>query len=222
MITLPDSRSNPLRKRLEELEKEKSNLETEIDLFEATLRSHLINEIIEEQELSALYKKLKKEKKLKRLEQKQKGKNYQPGLKKIHQSISKAKNTTDNKEKKRLYREALLHTHPDKFSTQEDKQDLATEVATKLIEIYNTGTLEELIDYHAYIFNDRNENKTSISSDKYLDRQIEKLEKEIEQLKKKQTYKVLHEYENPLNFLDELKLYYADRLIKLRKRTRKA
>ena len=54
----------------------------------------------------------------------------------------------------------------------------------------------------------------------YLRMELKKVQKELAEVKNRQTYKVLMEYENPMNFLDELKAYYKDRLMKLRKRTR--
>jgi len=56
----------------------------------------------------------------------------------------------------------------------------------------------------------------------YLEKEISQLEKQLEQAKRKHTFKVLSEYENPLTFIEELKEYYLDRIFKLRKRTRKA
>ena len=54
-----------------------------------------------------------------------------------------------------------------------------------------------------------------------IDRRQERIEKEISLAKNHSLYKVITEYENPLTFIDELKDYYEDRILKLKKRTRK-
>lgn len=124
----------------------------------------------------------------------------------------------------------MLISHPDKFSFNHDKIDLATEITTKLIEIYQSGDLEKLQDYHMHICSGNAfQQITSIRAerintikDHYLEKEISVAEQRLNQVKNKQTYIVLMEYENPLIFIDELKEYYADRIFKLRKRTRKA
>ena len=52
-----------LKAKIKILQQELNELEVKISSFEAELRVHLINEIIEEQELTILYKKIKKAKK---------------------------------------------------------------------------------------------------------------------------------------------------------------
>jgi Fe-S cluster assembly scaffold protein SufB len=135
----------------------------------------------------------------------------------------------EQKEKKKLYREAMLHVHPDKFHLSEKETETATEVTSKLIEIYKTGSLETLQAYHAHIFEGNTnivlEDSASkievLSKDNYLQQEIERLEKDIAIAKDYHLYKVITEYENPLTFVDELKDYYDDRIFKLKKRTRK-
>lgn len=219
--------SSSLKKEIDTLQKELEDLNKKIYDFETILRSHLVDEIIEEQELTVRYKKIKREKKEKRLEQKRKGKNYKKftGLKKTS-NTKKAENKENEQEKKRLYKEALLYVHPDTFSLKEEKIDVSTELTSKLIEVYQTGSLQELKNFHTYIFSGDalglSIDNTSIKKNDmaYLKQQKETLEKRIREAKDKHTYKVLHEYENPLTFINELKMYYNDRLVKLRKRTR--
>jgi hypothetical protein len=221
-----------LQAKIKGLQQELNVIAQKLSAFETILRSHLTNEIIEEQELTVLYKKLQKEKKEKRLLQKQKGKKFKKveGLNVIHKKITEIENQNQLKEKKRLYREAMLFVHPDKFSMQEDKVDLATEVTAKLIEIYQTGNLEELQLYHSHIFSgDALPNVKDVDkineqlqgNDSYLKKELEQLLKRLAIIKSSHTYKVLTEYENPLTFIDELKEYYVDRIFKLKKRTRK-
>ena len=220
-----------LREQIQLLEQELEEIKKETRIFQNLLRTHLSDLIIESQELFILYKQIKKAKKAKRLEQKKRGKNYKEptGL----QVVSKRKESVilpeEQKEKKRLYREAMLHVHPDKFVTNETQTDIATEITKKLIEIYKTSSLETLQAYHAHIFKGNTEillndhaAKIKISSkDDYLQKEKEQLEKTIELAKNNHLYKVLTEYKNPLTFLDELKVYYEDRIFKLKKRTRK-
>lgn len=132
------------------------------------------------------------------------------------------------KEKRRLYREAMLHVHADKFYRSET--DTATEVTSRLIEIYKTESLEETLRaYHVHIFKGNTQlvlddaaSKVAVAAkDNYLQLEKVRLEKEIALAKNDHLYKVLSDYENPLTFVEELKGYYEDRIFKLKKRTRK-
>ncbi|PKP08661.1 MAG: hypothetical protein CVU08_14980 [Bacteroidetes bacterium HGW-Bacteroidetes-3] len=235
--TFPASNNNEqeqllLKAKISLLQQELNDIEQKTNAFEVILRSHLTNELIEEQELTVLYKKVQLAKKEKRFAQKRKGKNFKEieGLKVIAKNNVSAINEGDQKEIKRLYREAMLFVHPDKFSMHHEKIDLATEVTTKLIEIYQSGNLAELQIFHKHIFSGNammhfpeiSENNGNLKEDSYLQKEVEKLEKQLVAAKAKLTYKVLIEYENPLTFIDELKEYYNDRIFKLKKRTRKA
>ena len=219
-----------LKAKIIHLQQELKDIEQKSNAFEAILRSHLTNEIIEEQELTVLYKKVQLAKKEKRFAQKKKGKNFMDleGLKVISKNNVNATNDVNQKEKKRLYREAMLFVHPDKFSMHHEKIDLATEVTTKLIEIYQTGNLAELQSFHTHIFSGNammhfpEFSEKNTKEDFYLQNELTKLEKQLQVAKTKLTYIVLTEYENPLTFIDELKEYYQDRIFKLKKRTRKA
>ncbi|MRT93017.1 hypothetical protein [Ancylomarina sp. 16SWW S1-10-2] len=220
--------------QIQALTNELEVVEYETSVFEASLRAILIDMIIEEQELSDLYRQMQKAKKEKRLEQRKRGKNYQEpkGLKISSTKEAKPLETDeDSKEKKRLYREAMLHVHPDKFAMKEDKIDLATEITSQLIQIYKTGSLADLQLYHNHIFtgntilekkNTESSNSNTTVIDSYLKHQKEELEKKLFLAKNRQTYSVLKDYENPMLFAEELKAYYTDRLLKLRKRTRKS
>lgn len=219
-----------LKAKISLLQLELNDIEQKTNAFEAILRSHLTNELIEEQELTVLYKKMQLAKKEKRFARKKKGKNFKDleGLKVIAKNSANPKSQGDQKEKKRLYREAMLFVHPDKFSMNHEKIDLATEVTTKLIAIYQAGSLAELQIFHTHIFSGNammqlpEFSEKTAKEDAYLQNELLKLEKQLQVAKTKHTYKVLTEYENPLTFIDELKEYYQDRIFKLKKRTRKA
>ncbi|MFT4737199.1 MAG: hypothetical protein ACJAZM_002120 [Cyclobacteriaceae bacterium] len=222
-----------LQEQIVQLKLELNDLSHKLETFEVLLRSRLTHELIETQELSVLYKAQKKEKKSKRLAQKKKGKSYiEPvGLKTQKQKVSRASlNEDDIAEKKRLYREAMLHVHPDKYSMNDDKMDLATELTTRLVEIYKHEDLDTLKAYHAHLFSNAELTKIAnvsfskieliASPDAYLIKEKEQLEKDLKDLKSRHTYHILTNYKDPLTFLDELKVYYHDRISKLRKRTR--
>lgn len=220
-----------LKNQIRVLKEELETVEQKTLAFESVLRTELAGLMIEVQELTVLYKQQKLAKKAKRLEQKKRGKHYKvpEGLKPVSQAPEKKQEAGEGKEMKRLYREAMLHVHPDKFSMAEEKQDLATEVTTKLIDIYHSGDLKALQAYHGHIFSGNALEgvqdvsaltKALDSKDQYLENEKERLEGELAAAKNTPTYKVLIEYDDPMSFLNELRVYYRDRLSKLRRRTR--
>lgn len=220
-----------LKARIRGLEEELQLVEQKTVTFENMLRTELGAMLIEEQELTVLYKQQKLSKKIKRLEQKRRGKNYRApkALKPILKNTEKSLVSGEEKEMKRLYREAMLHVHPDKFSMEAEKMDLATEVTTKLIDIYQSGNLKALESYHRHVFSgnalqglENHALSKGIHSpkDDYLENEIDRLEKELAEAKSRHTYKVLTEYDDPMTFLTELTIYYRDRISKLRRRTR--
>ncbi|MFK7750672.1 MAG: hypothetical protein AB8B65_19935 [Kordia sp.] len=220
-----------LKLQLEQLQKEYDDIEAKVQTFKNLIHLHLVDEIVEAQELTIIYKELKTAKKQQRLQQKQRGKNYvAPKGLQVVSKISKVENVSDAKEKKRLYREAMLYVHPDTFSMQPEQTELATEVTSKLIEVYKEGDLKALQAYHAHIFSDATLTTLTAnaavsihaSETSYITSNIKTLKVQLDELKNSSLYKVLTEYENPYTFVDELKVYYKDKLVKLRKRTRKA
>ncbi|WP_299161419.1 hypothetical protein [uncultured Tenacibaculum sp.] len=229
-IDLTNSSALKLKELIVSLENEINKIEKKLLPFEQLLRSAIADLLVEEREFVILYKQQKKAKKAKRLEQKRRGKNYKEttGLKVIQkQKISLDKENL--KEKKRLYKEAMLYVHPDKFSMKEAEESLATEITTKLIEIYKTGTFEELQNYHSYIFSGnltvkigKNTVKTGANNDEneYLKSEVIRLEEQLNKLQNSYANKVLNEYKKPLLFVEELKKYYKDRIFKFKKRTR--
>ncbi len=228
-----DAKYVSLNEDIAALQKELADISKEVDVFEASLRSQLTAAIIEVQELSVLFKNQKQEKKLKRLEQKKKGKRHvAPANLTVQAQSSKAKkiNEFDLKEKKRLYREAMLYVHPDNFSMKDDKIALATALTTRLVEIYKQEDLATLKAYHAHLFYHENlpmntvstvhKKKLTASPDAYLIKRKIQLEENLNNLKSRHTYHVLTTYEDPTTFIDELRIYYQDRINKLKRRTR--
>jgi regulator of replication initiation timing len=206
------------------------NTKSTILAFEAKLRAALAEELILELELSTLYKEQKKAKKEKRLEQKKRGKNYQEpkGLIKSTPSKKTDKSPVDALALKKLYREAMLLIHPDKFNMQEDKQELAHEATTQLIQLYRQGDLDALQTYVSHILNgnllEGNVSLNLIPKDtdplEYLKHECQKLQAELSSLQNQYTYRVWTTYDDPYTFVEELRAYYLDRIKKLKKRTR--
>ena len=220
-----------LREEIQTCQEELEEIQKETRTFEALLHAHISDLIVEEQELFILYKQIKKAKKVKRLEQKKRGKNYKEpkGLQIISEQKKNGIPSEEQQEKRRLYREAILHVHPDKFSMNEKETDIATEITSRLIEIYKTESLETLQAYHTHIFKGNSGiNLDEVASkikvfpqDNYLQQEKERIEKAVNLAKDHHLYKVITEYEDPLDFMQELKKYYENRIGKLKKRTRK-
>jgi len=229
-INKNDTEEGDLKTQIIALKVKLLSLQSQVRTFEAMLKAELAQEIILIQELSVLYKKQKAAKKVKRQEQKKKGKNYiAPNGLKIQKRAPKEYNFSDNdiKEKKRLYREAMLLVHPDTFASNEDKIDLATELTTRLIDIYKNEDLDTLKNYHAHLFNQEGLNQNvhnrimpSVSPEAYLLNEKMKIENEIAGIKKRRTYEFLISGKDSSFFVEELKQYYNDRIMKLRRRTR--
>ncbi|WP_258101146.1 hypothetical protein [Marinoscillum pacificum] len=221
---------NTLQKELESLKAQLREVEQVTEAFEATLRAALIEELILEQELTALYKEQKKAKKEKRLEQKKRGKNYKEpkGLVPQTRPSKVTSSSEEAKALKKLYREAMLNVHPDKFTMQEDKQDLAHEATTQLIQLYQQGDLAALQAYVNHILAVGLVQKESaaklVTADvdmlAHLKNEIARLQSELEAAKNRYTYKVWTTYEDPNTFIDELREYYLDRIAKMKRRTR--
>jgi hypothetical protein len=215
-----------LKEKLQQLQVTLESIEYKIHAFEAVLKAHLTDVIIAEQELTVLYKQQKARKKLKRLGQKKKLKGRESNVLTVidKKLLDSPHQESENKLRKKLYREAMLQVHPDKFSLLEEKQDLTTQMTSKLIELYTTGSLAELTAYHGYIFNNQELSERDLGKaatrDTYLLNEIDKLKQKLSEVKARQTYHVLMTYAEPMNFLSELQIYYQDRLFKLRKRTR--
>ncbi|CDF78419.1 hypothetical protein BN863_7070 [Formosa agariphila KMM 3901] len=231
-ILPPDDEQLQLQISIEAVTQERDTIHHQIQAFEDVLQLHLTDYIIEAQELNTLYKQQKRAKKDNRLAQKQRGKNYKApkGLQPQNQKLS-SDSTPDLETlqlKKRLYREAMLHVHPDKFSLSPNEQESATEITTQLIHIYKHENLEALQTLHAQIFSDsldinlniKSKDIPTIGKTEALQLTLKQLEKELEVLKASELYAIISTYKNPLHFIDELIIYYKDKIEKLKKRTR--
>ncbi|MCH2231256.1 MAG: hypothetical protein MK105_13010 [Crocinitomicaceae bacterium] len=218
-----------LKTQIAKLEKELEEVLIKTRSFEAMLLTHIEEDIIEERELNAVYRKLRNEKKQKRLEQKRRGKNYKaPRSVLIPPKKELPKVELSNKQElKRLYKETMFLVHPDKYSLNEDMGEKATEATANLIDIYKSGDLVKMRLFHQHVLsgNAIEDNTIKVKEqepDAYLESEIERLTKALFEAKHKRTYKVLTTYDNPESYIQELKDFYADRIAKLMKRTRKA
>lgn len=212
-----------LKIKIEQLKETIQSVQYKIHQFENFLKTHLMDEIILSQELYALYKSQKKAKKEKRALQK-KSKFSQPALVSIAQKSSQQ--TTTLVYKKKLYKEAMAKVHPDKFYQMDEAVAIANELSLELIKIYQEGTLVELEQFHQQVFKANSIHQIKFNQERYLNsekslkEQLQDLQIQLEVLTKSQLWYVLETYENPYSFLEELKEYYADRIFKLKKRTR--
>jgi len=216
-----------LKTRITQLNKELDEVLTKTSAFEAILRAHLEKDIIQERELNRIYRKLRNLKKQKRLAQKRRGKNYKEPTSTLippKKELSEVP-LTDRQELKRLYKETMFLVHPDKYSLNEDMGEKATEATSNLIDIYRAGDLEKLRLFHQHVLSGNAIDENEVVADEpdtYLQGEIQRLENALLEAKSKRTYQVVTTYDNPVLYVDELKVFYADRIAKLIKRTRKA
>lgn len=233
VIAIGTDETNNLKNEIAGLQTALQEIEQRITAFEIVIRTQLINEIIEEQELSVLYKQKQRAKKESRKEQQRRGKNYKAETLPLRPKAAPAEpaqHSADNPAlRKRLYREAMVQVHPDKYALHAETVNLASEATLQLIELYQNGSITELAQYHAYIMSG-----TALSTPqpdiaqqaapaavKYLQAQVAKLKKEIEVMKNRHLHKMLEQYPDKMQYVEELKKFYADRIAKLKKRTRK-
>lgn len=236
-ITLHNNSSNDsirtLENEISELENELQEAEVRINAFEFKIRSQLHAQIRRVQELTALYKKQKQGKKAKRLEQKKKGKRYKEprGIKKVNEIKSEAVlSVNEQQELKRLYKEAIVHVHPDKFINEnEEKNQRATDLTVQLNSLYKSGNLEELNQFHEHIISGNAMShvafepasiKDTVALLAFLQKKKNELADSLKETKASYTYVVLDTYNEPMDFIGELKIQFEQRIIQLERRTR--
>ncbi|WP_256012090.1 hypothetical protein [Desertivirga xinjiangensis] len=235
-ISATDDELKALELETELLEKELSMLEYEINAFESEIRSALYVQIKRIKELTEKYKGLKLDKKNRRLEQKKRGKNYREpvGLKPTRPALrdSKGSNASDQRELKRLYKEAIVQVHPDKLTNaDEDTTQRATALTVELNKLYKKGDLEELNSLHEHILSgnamqhERFRAETLASPAallSFLKKKKANLIGEIENLKMSALYQELALQKSHADFINDLRMQFEQRIIQLEFRTRKA
>ncbi len=230
----PTGKVRELEQEIALLERELTEAETRINVFTAQIRAQLQEQIRRIGELVSLYKNQKQEKKAKRQAQKKKGKNYREP-----QNLQPSKNGSEKGQKvekpnraelKRLFREAIVQVHPDKFATEEETLALkATELTRQLTELYQSGDLEELKGFHEHILSGNamahvpyqpDTVKDPAAMSNFLQRKRDELSQLIREIKTSELYHVLETYENPLTFIPELKQQFENRIAVFERRTR--
>lgn len=227
---------NSLQREIALLEKEVEIAKAELETFERQIQAQLKLQILRIQELFAIYKQQKLEKKVKRLEQKKRGKNYkepkQPVLFKRQKEVEPFDVSLEKQELKRLYKEAVVFVHPDKYQYAGDEEEIkrATSITAQLNGVYKRGDLEELLNLYHYIVSGHKGKENALIKKEVEDpkaritslkRKKASLAIALEDLKSSYTYKVLKTYENPLLFIEELREQFSNRIIQLEKRTKK-
>jgi hypothetical protein len=213
------------------LEAELRQVEGQINAFEARIRAQLHSEIVRIRELTELYKKQKLAKRAQRLEQKKRGKNYrEPPPAPPTENRAPRKSSVAQLERKRLYREAVVHVHPDKFATDADETARrATEITSRLNELYRSGDLEELKDFHEHIISGNamahaaspatpaGNPDTMVA---FLQKQKQKLATSLEAARGSPLCEALREGRDPTAFIAEVREDFLLRIRQLERRTR--
>lgn len=218
-----------LEREIAAIEAELLGVESRLNAFESIIRTQLNHKIIQIRELSALYKSQKLAKKAKRLEQKKRGKNYQEpkGILRTEPSKQGAV-SAEQPELKRLYKEAIVHVHPDKFQ-DEDESNRANDLTIQLIDLYKSGDLEKLILFHEHILTGNAMSHKAFQPESivnpksmliFLKRKKLELLESLEGLMQSYTFTVLSTYQDPNSFINELSLQFDQRIAQLLKRTR--
>ena len=213
-------------------EKELQDVELKIRSLESQIQNRYFSEILRIRELAKLYRKQKSEKKEKRLEQKKRGKNYREpkGVKTSSAEDIRKPNCSDMQELKRLYREAIVQIHPDKFVNETlEKSKRSQDLTIQLIDIYQSGDLEELKHIYRHIMSGNAMSQTPSQETRmpdpeamlsYLIKKRNDLSDALTKSKGSRIYEVLTTYDNPLRFVDELSEELLIRIRQLERRTR--
>ncbi|MBT1685062.1 J domain-containing protein [Dawidia soli] len=210
------------------LEAELQRAEATLNAFEQAVRAQLGEQIRQIRVLTAVYKARKAAKKEKRREQKRRGKNY-----KEPQGLLRPQETREDDapvgdgpaELKRLYREAIVQVHPDKFpeaSEAEGRQ--AAALTTHLNALYERGDLEALRDFHEHILGEQPLRHTPYAvagnaTRNFLLHKKEQLAAALEALLQSQSYQLAVEPDRG-KLMDELREQFVQRIAQLTKRTR--
>jgi len=231
-----DHNIRKLQKEITALNEAIEGVKNELETFERIIHNKLNQEIRRLHELNQIYKSNKLEKKLKRLEQKQRGKNYKAPTQLKPANPKHAPHSdldaAEQKELRRLYKEAIVQVHPDKINHAGETENIirATDLTAQLNNIYKSGDLEELLNFYQYVIlgnslDDLQIIMPEVDGDLRLAHLMKKkdaLTKQLSELKDSYTYGILTTYENPLTFIDELYIQLHERIKLMEKRTKKA
>lgn len=225
-----------LEKEIDLLEEELQQTELALNSFESEIRRSLQPQIVRLRELTSLYKAHKAAKKAKRLAQKRRGKNFKEpsGILRMAAIMPAGPVPAQavQQELRRLYKEAIVLVHPDKFALEDaSTNERATQLTTELNGLYKSGKLEELSDFHEHIISGNamahhSRHPGSIANPAALLAHLKKkkvqLDAQLAEYKASPTYTVLNTYKDPYTFIDELRIQFNERIQIMTKRTRKA
>lgn len=207
------------------LEAELQQAEATLNAFEQAVRAQLGEQIRQIRVLTDVYKARKAAKKEKRREQKRRGKNYKEpqGLMKGRKEDDAPVND-DPAELKRLYREAIVQVHPDKFpAAGEAEGRQAAALTTHLNALYERGDLEALRDFHEHILGEQPLRHTpyvagNATRNFLLQRKLQ-LTAALAALLQSQSYQLAIEPDRG-RLMDALREQFSERIVQLKKRTR--
>lgn len=231
----PDDQLSKLQQEVSELESVFKDTKQKLDIFEREIRTRLDKEIARIRELTELYKSQKRLKKAKRDEQKRRGKNYKEPRKAslpVRENVPGVRLTeTEQKELRRIYKEAVVKFHPDKISHDGSGERIkkATAITAQLNALYNDGDLDALVNFYQYILTPDTAPEQDFVAGPIVDvrarlvslkRKKETLQGQMNELTGSYIYQVLMSYEDPHSFIEELHLQFQQRIRQLEKRTR--
>lgn len=234
--TLSDDSLRLLEQEIRSAQEELGQVESRIRALQSHIHARYHVQIERIQELSSLHKEQKLQKREKRREQKKRGKNYREptGLKKTPgvAGVPSAPALLNLAERKKLYREAIVQVHPDKFANETgEKSRRSQELTLALIDIYQSGDLAKLRHIHRYIMSGNAVSHCGGAEDNeladpdalrlYLTAQRDDLRAALAEARQSRMYEVLATYADPLTFIDELSVQFTLRIQQLERRTRK-
>lgn len=223
-----------LEQEIASFEDELREAERKVRTIKSQIQNRYHNEIIRIHELYTLYKHQKQLKKVQRLEQKKRGKNYKEpaGLKKTTSKISEdAAFTSENShELKKLYREAVVQVHPDKFTNHSEQiSKRSLELTIQLIDIYQSGNLEKLKQVHRHIMSGNAMAGFQENTDRFpapeamkefLVQKRTALAGELTKVKASYFYQVFTTSDNLSKFIEDMAPQFYQRIQQLERRTR--
>jgi hypothetical protein len=224
-VPIAESSADGLEQEVLRLEAELQQAEATLNAFEQTVRAQLGGQIRQMRALTDVYKAQKAAKKEMRREQKRRGKNYQEpqGLLKARREEEEL-DSDDPAELKRLYREAIVQVHPDKFpAASESEGRQAAALTTHLNALYERGDLDALRDFHEHILGEQPLRHTPYvagnATHNFLLRKKEQLASALDELLQSQSYQLAITPDRG-ELMDELREQFEQRIVQLKKRTR--
>jgi HPt (histidine-containing phosphotransfer) domain-containing protein len=215
-----------LEQKASALKSELDRLQREIRQWEQLVWDRLHPQIKLVQELKATIKAKKTVKKQKRLDQKRKGKNFDPNMPVPAPRKPQSKKAETGEEIKQLFRSSLKLVHPDR-QEQDNEGALATahSLTSRLNTLYAIQDLDGLREFYETLSqhaiqdvprsNPGNSNRQTL-----LHVEITALQKEIEACKQSYFYQVMQEKQDVETWIAELRAYFEERIPVLQKRAK--